>query len=166
MKTIPLTQGQVALVDDEDVERLSQFKWYALWSPNIGSYYARHQLNPVNGKREMLWMHRFIMGARTGEHIDHRNHDTLDNQKSNLRLVLREENQRNRGKPKHNTSGYKGVTLRARVNRWEASIKIYGRTQYLGNHVTPEDAARAYDAKAIELFGEFALTNAALGLLK
>lgn len=166
MKRIPLTQGQFALVDDEDFERINQYKWYALWAPGIRSYYARHKLPDSNGKREVLLMHRVVMNARPGEWVDHANHDTLDNRKSNLRIVSRAENQRNRGLPKQSTTGYKGVTLRERVSRWEASIKKSGRTHYLGHYTNPEDAARAYDAKATELFGEFALTNKMLGLLK
>lgn len=166
MKTIPLTQGQFALVDDEDYERINAHKWYALWAPGVRSYYAMRVETTARGVHENVRMHRVILGAKPGEHVDHANHGTLDNRKSNLRIVSRAENQRNRGLPKQSTTGYKGVTLRERVSRWEASIKKSGRTHYLGHYTNPEDAARAYDAKAIELFGEFALTNKMLGLLK
>lgn len=83
MKEIPLTQGKVALVDDEDCERLNQFKWYALKRPN--TWYAVRNVW-VENKRTAISMHREIMDASRGQEIDHKNGDGLYNLKVNLRF--------------------------------------------------------------------------------
>src|SRR6185436_2372080 len=85
MNRIPLTQDQWALVDDEDYYRVVGFNWYAHWDPGTRSFYAVRALPRENGKRPKEYMARVIMNARPDEQVDHKNHDTLDNQKKNLR---------------------------------------------------------------------------------
>jgi hypothetical protein len=89
--------------------------------------------------------------------VDHKNGDTLDNRQENLRVITRGDNTLNQGMSKNNTSGFKGV--RREGNVWSAQVKRKGVYFYLGCFKTKEEAARAYDRKAIELFGEFARTN-------
>ena len=86
MIEIPLTQNQVALIDDEDYELVSQYKWCARWSPGMRSYYAVTNIRKPDGKRIHLQMHRLITNAQKGEVVDHISHNTLDNRKSELRL--------------------------------------------------------------------------------
>ena len=139
MKTIPLTQGKVAMVDDEDFEDLSKSKWYALWQGHVRSYYAiRGIWNGRNMSSER--MHRRILGLESGDkrQVDHINHDTLDNRKENLRIVTHRENQENRrNKSKHGVGVYK--------NKSGFQVMVYadGKLHYLGMFRTTNDATEA-----------------------
>lgn len=95
MKTIELTLGQVALVDDEDFEYLNSMKWRASWHNNTKSFYAA-RADRSTGKYKTVYMHRLIMQTPSGLECDHVFHNTLDNRKSQLRNVTRSENQRNK----------------------------------------------------------------------
>lgn len=107
MKEIELTQGQVALVDDEDFDYLSQWKWQADWCKTTNSFYAtRTSYFPVKTK---IRMHREIMKTPAGKHCDHRNHDTLDNQKDNLRNITHSQSMMNRKLQKDNSLGERGI---------------------------------------------------------
>jgi hypothetical protein len=101
--------------------------------------------------------------------VDHISRDRLDNRRCNIRPVTDAENIRNQGMSTRNTSGYKGVSLEKRSGKWLASVcYTYSgiRTQkHLGPYTTKEEAARAYDAAAVQRFGQYACTNAMLGLL-
>lgn len=96
MKEIPLTQGKVALVDDEDFELLNQLNWYA-YKNKTGNYYAVRNYSAEKGKRKIILMHREIMDAPKGIQVDHRNGDGLYNQKENLRLATHQQNSFNQG---------------------------------------------------------------------
>jgi len=156
MKLITLTQGQFAKVDDEDFDEQNLFTWQARWNPQTKSYYALRTDYSQGGKKSIL-MHREIMKTPKGMICDHRNHDTLFNCKENLRNVTNSQNAMNRNKASNNTSGYKGVSKHK--NKWDAQIKKDGRLMFLKSCATAEEAARVYDDKAKELFGEFALLN-------
>jgi hypothetical protein len=167
VKTIPLTQGKVAFVDDEDFERVNQFKWSARWSQN-GRWYALRNVHPSKDRRAIQSMHRFIMGLEYGDprEVDHKDRiNTLDNRKSNLRVTL-DQNSQNRGIPITNKSGVKGVHWDEQREKWVAYIGSNGKRFNLGRFPTSELAAQAYDAAAKEIHGEFACTNEMLGLLK
>ena len=155
MKDIELTQGKVALVDDEDYEYLKQSKWYA-HNQRDGECYAM-------GGRGKIYMHRLIMGTPKGMYTDHINGNGLDNRKENLRVCTNAQNLMNRPKSKINTTGYKGVTIskyRDRINTYiRAQININGKNKFLGFHKTPELAAKAYNKAAIKYHGEFAQLN-------
>ena len=98
MKRIPLTQGKFALVDEEDYEWLNQWKWHY----NNG-YATRNQWDPITKKQIKILMHRLIMKSSEDMQVDHANHNTLDNRKSNLRIVSYSNNLKNRkGKNKNN----------------------------------------------------------------
>lgn len=153
MKQIPLTQGKVALVDDEDLERVNQFKWCAHHDKN-GKWYA---MGRVEGK--VIYLHRLILSARKHEEVDHKNDDGLDCRRTNLRLCTSSENKYNRGKIRTNTSGYKGVTFDKRTRRWMAQITLSRKHIFIGRFETAEAAAKAYDAVARGNHGDFAHLN-------
>ena len=155
MIEIPLTQGQVALIDDEDYELVSRYKWCAHWNKHTKSYYAETNLKKEGGGYATIIMHRIIMNAKKGKQVDHINHDTLDNRKENLRLCTNSENSQNQGKRINNTSGFKGVHWHKRDKRWCADIRVNGKRIHLGLFLTPEEAYEAYCKAALELHGEF-----------
>jgi hypothetical protein len=151
VKTIQLTQGQVALVDDDDFEWLSQWRWCVLKSRH--GFYAKRSSKGI-------MMHREIVGqyGLAGPSVDHINHDGLDNQKVNLRACTQSENQANRRKT-IGSSRFKGVHFEAQTQRWRPMVKCNGRT-YRGPRFDAEELAAAwYDKMACELFGDFALIN-------
>ena len=154
-KKIPLTQGMFALVDDEDFKELSKHKWHI--RKKKYTFYARARIE-IDGNRKLVYMHRIIMDAPKDRQIDHKNGDGLDNQRSNLRFCTNGQNQHNRRKGK-GTSKYKGVHWLKDNKRWRASIGFNKKLINLGCYDNETDAAKAYDRKALELFGEFARTN-------
>ena len=162
MKEIPLTQGVVVVIDDEDYERVSRYHW-CLSENRKTSYAVKHTRLP-NGKKVKFSMHRLITNAPKHLEVDHKDGNGLNNTRSNLRLVTRSQNMMNKGKQSNGHSGYKGVTRHR--SKWNARIQANGKTTDLGLFSTPEIAAKIYDQAAETLHGEFALTNAALGLLK
>jgi hypothetical protein len=151
----------VALVNDSDFEFLSQWKWQACCGH--GYFYAIRSVR-VNGKKRGVLMHRLIAGAVAGQEVDHQDHCTLNNQRYNLRLCTKTQNLGNQLLRKKSISGFKGV-YRHTNGKWAAKIRVNGKGKYLGLFEIPALAAARYDQAAIETFGEFALTNKALGLL-
>jgi hypothetical protein len=156
-KEIPLTQGKFAIVDDDDYERVSQFKWCY----DKKGYAVRGVT--INGKHTTQSMHRFIMNCPPGYEVDHKNGNGLDNRKENLRICTKAENVRNNYGRSHNTSGYKGVYWHKKAKKWAAQLTTKGKNYHLGLYDNKEDAARAYNKKALELFGEFARINVIKG---
>jgi hypothetical protein len=163
MKTIALTKGKVALVDDEDFEALNQLSWQASRSPYSSSWYAARYVYMGGGRKNRRCrteiMHRVIMNALPGTFVDHINHDGLDNRRCNLRLCTKRENRLNSRKTKKGCSKYKGVGWCPRRKRWTARIKWLGTQKMLGRFEEEEDAAIVYNVAAQLLFGEFAFLN-------
>jgi hypothetical protein len=156
MKEIALTRGKVALVDDQDHDRLSRYSWYA--SRSGGVWYAKTGI--WDGRRTaQIAMHRLLINADAGQLIDHINGNGLDNRRSNLRLCCKAQNQQNQRARKNCSSRYKGVSFDAYTGRWRAKVKAYGRITDCGRFANEEDAARAYDAAAIKVHGRFARLN-------
>jgi hypothetical protein len=153
MRLIPLTQGFSVQVDDWNYDWLMQWRWKVLVDKN--NYYAVRSTGPKK-KRKMIMMHRVIMNTPPELVVDHRDHNGLNNLEENMRNCTRQQNnmnQRNYGK-----SRYHGVRY-SRQNKFRSVISINGTSIHLGIFKTEEEAARAYDAKAKELFGEFANLN-------
>ena len=157
MKVIKLTQGKFAIVDDDDYEMLSKYKWCF----NYAGYAERRISKSLGGG--IMRMHRLIMNAQKGHMVDHINMNGLDNRKFNLRICTKSENMRNRNKTKVNKSGYKGVifdkSLWPLKKPWKAQIKINQKNVNLGRFSSKEGAAEAYNKAAKIYYKEFANLN-------
>ena len=162
-RTIPLTKGQVTIIDAADYEWLSVFKWYATWCENSQSFYAvRSSSRKEIGGRHQIYMHREILGLKRGdprqgdhEEITH----TLDNRRSNLRISTVLENKQNARATRQNTSGFIGVCAHSQNGNWIAVISHLNKHIHIGCFKTKVAAAIARDRKAIELRGPFARLN-------
>jgi hypothetical protein len=156
VKEIPLTKGYVALVDDEDYEWLSRWKWFAKADHNL--VYARRMSHVGEGKRTTIGMHRLIMGDPPGREVDHWDNDGCNNQRGNLRVATHRQNLA-KSRQVLGPSGFRGVSWDKERRKWRARIHIDGKEKTLGRFRNADEAARAYDAAAKEVYGEFALTN-------
>jgi hypothetical protein len=155
MREIQLTRGMVAMVDDEDYEMLSHWRWY---------FNSRGYAQACNGgdryHRRLTSMHRVVALPDPTQEVDHINGDKLDNRRSNLRPCSRSENQRN-NQSHVGTSRFKGVSWQSSKRKWKAQIDAKDRYKggYIGNFDDEVSAALAYDAAARECFGVFARLN-------
>ena len=156
----PLTQGQYAQVDELDYERVSLFRYFAHWSRSVNKFYAVRKGAGTTTERYEVPMGNDILGLPISQLVDHINSlDTLNNRRFNLRIGDRSKNRINTQKAAGCSSIYKGVSWSKRNKRWHAEISLHGRRFHLGYFVKEVDAARAYNEKAKELFGEFARLN-------
>lgn len=146
---IPLTQGLVALIDEADFDLIAARKWYAARSTQTSYALNRRDCETVS-------MHRFLLAPAPGQHVDHINGNGLDNRRSNIRLCTPSQNMANSRRPK---DALRQRGTRKLGNSWVATVKFQGKAIHAGCFATPEEAARAYDAKARELHGEFARLN-------
>lgn len=155
MIEIPLSKGQIALVSDSDYHLVSDFKWFAIWVPEVGTYYAvrKSRSVPAN-KRVYIWMHRQIAAVPDLPWVDHWDRNGLNNQRYNLRPCTVSQNLANAKIYKSNTLGVKGVTRRGA--KYQARINFEKRSICLGTYHTKEEAAEAYIEAAVRLYGEFA----------
>ncbi len=154
MKRIRLTHNKVALVDDKWFPYLSQFSWQARYDRTTGKYYAARQV-----RRKFIRMHREILNAPDGLHVDHVNGNTLDNREKNLRLATSAQNAWNRDKYRNNTTGYKGVTCDKERGKFRAQITVHGKSISLGRFDDPREAALAYDQAVRQYHGPYGCTN-------
>ncbi len=159
MKEILLTQGFVALVDDEDYAWLMQWKWHSHRGCSSGLWAERNSRPDDNGKRSPVLMHRQIMDAPPGKDVDHKDHDTLNNQRANLRVCTTAQNNANRCKSEGCSSRFKGVCRSKDHKKWRARITVDGHLRHIGYFNDEVEAALAYNKEAIEEWGEFALPN-------
>lgn len=161
MKEIALTVGRsrlpsglVTIVDEADFATVSQLEWRLFFTRG-------RQMFAVTDHGMLL--HRFLTAAPHGITVDHVNRDGLDNQRSNLRLLTPSQTvltNRSRAVRSRLNDRYKGVSLiEGRTRPWRATISVEGKQQFLGYHLTDEEAARAYDNAARRFFGPFAQTN-------
>lgn len=154
---IPLTKGHHALIDSLDIPRVEYYNWCACLMQ--GQVYVVTSNLFKGEKKTNTSIHRLLSDYPNDFFVDHVNHNGLDNRQCNLRVCSRSQNQHNRGPMPNTTSRFKGVRRDKKHSAWWSSIRAYGKTIYLGRHPTEELAARAYDAKAKELHGEFAYQN-------
>ncbi len=154
---IPLTQGKFAIVDTADYKWLMKWKWCAVKDRN--TYYAVRNIQQryYVGKYTTMRMHRAILDVPQGLQTDHRNHYGLDNRRCNIRPCSGDQNCYNQQPHIDRASKYKGVT--GEHKRWRARIKQFSKEIHIGYYLSEIEAAKAYDRKAKELFGEFAYRN-------
>jgi len=162
MKRIKLTQGQFALVDNEDFENINQYKWCAQYSKNTKSFYALRGGKSSGGKQKKIYMHRFIIKAYKGMIVDHIDHDTLNNQKGNLRIVTKSQNAMNKRKLSNNTSGATGVIWCKRDRKWTARIGIGNQRINLGFFDDRNQAIQARKQAEEKYHGEYSYEQSIL----
>jgi hypothetical protein len=166
MKQIPLTRGYVAIVDDDDYERVNRHKWRAQPDKASTRVYAI-RTERTGSRKRTISMHRFVLGITDPSiEVDHKNRNGLANWRDNLRVATRSQNAANRKVRSDASSHFKGVTRTFGVNgvsggrRWKAWISVNGRWHHIGSFHTELAAAAAYNASAYRLFDEFARLNA------
>lgn len=142
---VPLSKSYHALIDAVDAEEILAYNWY------FAGRYAMRVEGPRR-KRKYVYMHRQLLNPPAGLEVDHINGDKLDNRRANLRLCTRSQNTANRPGLKGASSRYKGVMFQERTGLWVATIN----NTYLGSFEREDDAAKAYDAAALDRYGEFA----------
>lgn len=155
-RTIPLSNGMVATVSDEDYPELAQYHWYGNLSD--GRWYAMtHAIRTPSGSPSV--MHRLIPCAGEGPEVIHLDDDSLNNRRENLVRATRAEVVRAQRLSHRNTSGFRGVSRTSNRKSWRASICVHGRRIHLGTFPSDTVAAHAYDRAAREHFGRFARLN-------
>lgn len=144
MSLIELTQGQFANVDPEDYALLSQWKWFAQWSPKTESFYAARKVTIASHRQITIQMARFLLGLEAGNILraDHINGDTLDNTRQNIRAVTIRQN--NQNCEKHRQGKLPGVYFDKRYSTWSAHIKVNGKKKHIGSFLTEQGAYNAY----------------------
>lgn len=145
MKTISLNNGVSVKVDDNLYDRLKLHHWYLL-----NGYPAAR----IGDKQ--IYMHIMVLDMNYTDHI---NRDPLDNRLENLRIVSNQHNCMNRGLNKNNTSGYKGVSWHKKTGKWSVGIYYNYKRIYIGLFKNIKNAAKAYNDKAVELYGDYAWVN-------
>jgi hypothetical protein len=157
-RRIYLGEGQWTMLDPKDYYVYGHLKWSV--GGKDGKFYAIRGVKTGPDEIKFKPMHREIMNAPAGLLVDHRNRDSLDNRRENLRLATPSQNSYNRQKSKSKTSSrYRGVTFDKHAGKWIARIKYQGKTIWLGYFDNEIDAAKAYDAAAKKYYGEFAMLN-------
>lgn len=152
MRHIDIKGGAVTLVSDADYGWLRELCAWRLHEANASK--QPYVVGTVRGVT--VYMHRIIANAPPTMKVDHKDGDGLHNCRPNLRIATHDQNNYNRRG--FSLAGYKGVS-REKSGRWRARLTYLENCYQLGMHATAEDAARAYDAKAFECFGEFAWLN-------
>jgi hypothetical protein len=152
---IPLTQNQNAIVDAADFEWLSQWNWVANWNPLAQCFYAMR----TAPNHLFIAMHRQILGCTKSEEADHRNHNTLDNRRKNIRKCSPSQNQANRRIQRNNTSGFCGVSWNKRNSKWRVRVVVNRKEIHVGTFNSAEEGGHAYDIAATKYFGPFAHLN-------
>ena len=157
-RRIWLGEGEWTILDQKDYCRLCNLKWHV--GGNGNNYYAIRDVKKGNYRIKIISLHREIMNAPAGLLVDHRNNNTLDNRKENLRLATHSQNQFNKRKTtKETASRFIGVYLEKESSRWFGRIGVNGKRKWLGYSDNEIEAAKTYDRAAIKYHGEFAHLN-------
>lgn len=155
MKEIVLTQGQKAIIDDCDYDLVKVYAWQAAYKSSTNSFYAITTFMDSQGVQHTIRMHRLIANTPKGQPTDHKNRNTLDNRRQNLRICTPSQNNCNRKTHSNNASGFKGVSFRRARGKFQAAITLNGKKKYLGLFATAQEASIAYNETAKRLHGEF-----------
>jgi len=158
MRKIPLTQGMVALVDDDDYEWLMQWKWFAHKSRNKW-YAARNRQKSEPKGSKTIKMHREINKTPKGIETDHADTESLNNQKYNLRNATNAQNQYNKAPLSGRSSIFRGVGWHKSSKKWMAKSRVGGKVHFIGSFNCEIEAAKSYDNFAKNHHGEFAYLN-------
>jgi hypothetical protein len=157
-RRIYLGDDEWTIVDADIYYRLGQFKWSAA-GYNGKMYATRILKQTVCGRVKTVYLHREIMNEPKGFFVDHKNNDSLDNRKANLRVATRSQNCQNVPKRKNTSSQFIGVSFSKEEKKWCAYINYRGKRIWLGYFDNEIDAAKAYDRAALKYYGEFARLN-------
>ena len=153
MKRIMLQSGLSTMVDDEDLADLERYSWQAVPCPS-GFYVCR------SAEGTTVYMHRQLKGCPENLDVDHRDGNSLNNQKSNLREATRTQNNRNMHRSARQRRGaFKGIRWHRQKQRWQARITVNYKSLCVGYHRDALAAALLYDSAALRVFGEFAAPN-------
>jgi hypothetical protein len=145
MQSIPLSQGKVAIVDDEDFPLVSQFKWcFRADTDRTGGYALRHI--KIDGKATKMYLHRQLMEPKKGKEVIFLNHDKLDCWHENLLVVSHEEARQHHRIRRDSRSGIKGVRYNPETDTWSAIVYRQGHQHLLGTYSTMEAAKSVYEA--------------------
>jgi hypothetical protein len=144
-------------IDEEDLHLLRNYSWII----DSNNYVRTSVFNSKTDKTHAVWLHRLVAGIDSYDErvVDHIDRNPLNNRRSNLRAILKEKNQKNRGKCRRNTTGFKGVTLIKKTGKYMARIASDGKRITIGTFDNQLDAAVAYNEAAIKYHGEFAALN-------
>lgn len=155
MKRMALNRGRFTIVDNEDFEELSRYKWNSWYIEKEDRF--SYVTACINGKS--IYLHRFLTNAASGQIVDHINGDMFDNRRCNLRVCTYAENSRNKIKSAPTQSKYKGLCKGKNRKKWQVQIYVDGKKKTVGNFIDEIEAAKAYDAAARKYYGIFAATN-------
>jgi len=156
-RRIYLGEGCFTILDPQDYYRLKDFKWWV--HGNGTNLYAARSALTSSFKSKIVFMHRQLMDPPPSLLVDHRNCDSLDNRRDNLRLATHKQNMQNRRKRKNTSSRFIGVHFDKQRRKWAVHIRHNGRKLWLGRFTDEIAAARAYDNAAKKYHGEFARLN-------
>jgi hypothetical protein len=157
---IPLNHRRFALFDADDAARVLSFRWYAMRQNGRWFAASTRRTGPRSDDRHItLSLHRLILDAPEGTLVAHLNGEMLDNRRASLMVVNRAQLAAMRRRNRNNTSGYRGVWQDRKTGRWRAMLRVGGRKLSLGRNATAAEAARAWDAKVVEVYGSLAALN-------
>jgi hypothetical protein len=138
------------LIDIEDLPKVDSIRgtWYATWNPHVQGYYAKHGLRfrKSDGNRGLktLLMHRLITEATAGLEVDHKNHETLDNRRGNLRIATRSVNGLNRrGADRDSRTGHRAISPHKATGKFQLLIHVNKKKKHIGLFSTIEEAIAA-----------------------